>query len=55
MKTGAFFTAVGLGMAAGATVALMLPRQCAIRQTMQKAADSVEQTVSDAADRLMGS
>ena len=24
MKTGAFFTAVGLGMAAGATVALML-------------------------------
>lgn len=52
MKTGMFFTAVGLGMAAGATAALMLPRQCAVRRTIQKAADTVEDAVTDAVSAL---
>ena len=50
VRTGSFLTAVGIGMAAGATVALMLPRQCTVRKTMQKAADMVEDAVSEATD-----
>ena len=38
---------LGLGMAAGGAVALMLPQQSKVRKTAQKAVDSVEQTISD--------
>ena len=52
MKTGMFLTVMGLGMAAGATAALMMPRQCAVRRTIQKAADTVEDAVNEAVNAL---
>lgn len=52
MKAASFLTVMGLGMAAGATVTLMLPRQCAVRKTIQKAADTVEDAVSDATSAM---
>lgn len=53
MKALSFITVAGFGMAAGATVALMLPRQCTARQALQKAADAAQDAVFDAADHLM--
>lgn len=47
MRTGMFFTVIGLGMAAGATAALMLPRQSAVRRTIQKAADTATEAVNE--------
>lgn len=52
MRTGMLFTAVGLGMAAGATAALMLPRQSAVRRTIQKAADTASDAVCEAVNAL---
>lgn len=46
MDAKGFFLTLGLGMVAGGTVALMLPRKCAARKAAQKAADSLEQSVS---------
>ena len=43
---------LGLGIAAGGTVALMLPRQSGVRREAQKAADAVEQTITDAVQKL---
>ena len=40
---------MGLGMAAGATVAMMLPRGSKARRTVQKAADVVEDAMEEAA------
>ena len=47
MQVKGFFLTLGLGMAAGGAVALMLPQQSKVRKTAQKAVDSVEQTISD--------
>lgn len=47
METKGFFLTLGLGMIAGGAVALMLPQQCAVRKTAQKAVDSIEQTVEN--------
>ena len=52
MRTGMLFTAVVLGMAAGATAALMLPRQSAVRRTIQKAADTASDAVCEAVNAL---
>ena len=46
MQVRSFLLTLGLGMAAGGTVALMLPREA------QKAADAVEQTITDAVQKL---
>ncbi len=46
MKAGSFLFTLGLGMAAGGAVALMLPQQSQARKTAQKAVDSLEQSVS---------
>lgn len=53
MKTGSFLAAMTLGMAAGATAALMLPRQNAVRRTIQRAADTVEDALTEAADNML--
>lgn len=46
MKT--FVLALGAGMVAGATVALMLPKNCAVRRATQQAADKLEDAVQKA-------
>lgn len=53
MQVRSFLLTLGLGMAAGGMAALMLPQQSKARKTVQKAADRLEQTVSDAADSMM--
>lgn len=53
MQVRSFLLTLGLGgMAAGGTVALMLPRQSGVRREAQKAADAVEQTITDAVQKL---
>ena len=52
MRSGIFFTAIGLGMAAGATAALMLPRHSAVRRTIQKAADTANEAVNEAVSHM---
>lgn len=47
MKAGGFLFTLGVGMAAGGMVALMLPRECQARKTAQKAADAMGQSISD--------
>ena len=47
MQVKSFFLTLGLGMAAGGAVALMLPQDCAMRRTAQKAVNKAEQKMSD--------
>ena len=47
MQAKTFLLTLGLGMAAGGAVALMLPQQSKARKTAQKAVDSLEQSVTD--------
>ena len=44
MKLTGFALTMGVGIAAGAVTAMMLPRRCAARKALQKAADKVEYT-----------
>jgi len=44
--------AMGVGMAAGAVTAMMLPRQCKARQLVNKAACKVEDTVCQVTDKI---
>lgn len=46
MQAKTFFLTLGLGMAAGGAVALMLPPQSAARRTAQKAVDKAEQKMT---------
>lgn len=46
MQARSFLLTLGLGMAVGGAVALMLPQQSKVRKTAQKAVDSLEQSVS---------
>ena len=47
MQVKSFLMTLGFGMLAGGAVALMLPQQSQVRKTAQKAADTVEQSISD--------
>lgn len=47
MQVKGFLLTLGLGMAAGGAVVLMLPQQSKVRKTAQKAVDSMEQSISD--------
>lgn len=47
MKVKTFLLTLGIGMVAGGAVALLLPPQSPVRSTMQKAVDSVEQSVTN--------
>ena len=46
MQVKGFLLTLGLGMAAGGMVALMLPQQSQARKSAQKAVDKLEQSVS---------
>ena len=52
MKVGSFMLTLGVGMLAGGVAVLMLPQQSQARKTAQRAVDSLEQTVADAAQKL---
>lgn len=47
MQVKSFFLTLGLGIAAGGAIALMLPPQSKVKQTAQKAVDTVERTISE--------
>ncbi len=47
MQVKSFFLTLGLGMAAGGAVALMLPPQSTARRTAQKAVNKAEQKMTD--------
>ncbi len=53
MQVRSFLLTLGAGMLAGGAVALMLPQQSPVRREAQKAVDSLEQTVSDAAQKMI--
>ncbi len=52
MQVRSFLLTLGAGMLAGGAVALMLPQQSPVRREAQKAVDSLEQAVADAARKL---
>ncbi len=54
MQVKGFMLTLGLGMAAGAAAATILPRQPQVRQAVTKAADSVENAVETAKDAICG-
>ena len=54
MQVKSFLFTLGAGMLAGGAVALMLPQQSKARKTAQKAVDSLEQSMSNAAQKFMG-
>ncbi len=43
---------MGVGLAAGAVTAMMLPRNCTVRKAAQKAADAVEDAAMNAKYKL---
>ena len=47
MQVKAFLLTLGIGMAEGGAVAMMLPQQSSIRKTAKKAVDSVEQGIAN--------
>ena len=54
MKIGTIVLSVGLGMAAGAAVASILPKQPGFQKTVTQAADSIESAVEDAKQFMCG-
>ena len=52
MKLTGFAITMGVGLAAGAVTAMMLPRQCATRRAIQKAADKVECAAVNMGDKI---
>lgn len=53
MKLTGFAISMGVGIAAGAVTAMMLPRQCTARKMAQKAAYAVEDAAMNAKDKLV--
>ena len=47
MQVKGFLLTLGLGMAAGGAIALMLPQQSTARKNAQKAVDKLEKSVSN--------
>lgn len=45
--------AMGLGIAAGAVTAAMLPRQCAARKMVDQAADKVESAMNQVTNKML--
>lgn len=52
MQVRSFVLTLGVGMVAGATAALMLPSHNSVRKAAQKAADTVEQSVTKVANSM---
>lgn len=53
MKLTGLAISMGVGLAAGAITALMLPRQSAARKAIQKAADAVEDAAMTMGDKIV--
>ena len=53
MKLTGLAISMGVGLAAGAITALMLPRQGAARKAIQKAADAVEDAAMTMGDKIV--
>lgn len=52
MKLTGFAISMGVGIAAGAVTAMMLPKQSAARKMVQKAANAVEDAAMTMGDKL---
>lgn len=52
MKLAGFAISMGVGLAAGAVTAMMLPRQSTARKMVQKAANAVEDAAVSVGDKL---
>lgn len=52
MKLAGLAISMGVGIAAGAVTAMMLPRQCAARKALQKAAYAVEDAAMNVGDKI---
>lgn len=53
MEMKSFVATMGVGMVAGATVVMMLPKRSKVRVMATRAARSVEHAVHKTADRIM--
>ena len=47
MKATTFLLTLGIGMVAGSAAVLMLPEQCSVRKTAQKAVNVAEEKMMD--------
>lgn len=47
MKTSTFLLTLGIGMVAGSAAVLMMPEQCPVRKTAQKAVNAAEEKMMD--------
>lgn len=47
MQVKTFLLTLGVGVAAGGAIALMLPPHSKVRRTVQNAVDSIEQSMTD--------
>lgn len=52
MKIGGLTIAMGIGLAAGAVTAMMLPKQSTAHKIVKKAADAVEDAAMTVGDKL---
>lgn len=52
MKMKGWMVSMGIGMAAGAVAAMMLPRESGARKLVDKAADKVEDTAKQIAGKI---
>lgn len=52
MKLSGFAISMGVGLAAGAVTAMMLPRQCTARRAIQRAANAVEDAAMNVGDKI---
>lgn len=52
MKLAGFALTMGVGIAAGAVTAMMLPHHCTARKALQKAADKVEYAAINMGDKI---
>lgn len=52
MKMKGLAIALGIGAAAGAVAVMMLPRQCAARRMVDKAAEKVEDAAYKVSDKI---
>lgn len=52
MKLTGLAISMGVGLAAGAVTAMMLPRQCTARRAIQRAADAVEDAAMNVGDKI---
>ena len=52
MKLTGLAISMGVGLAAGAVTAMLLPRQCTARKAIQRAAYAVEDAVMDVGEKI---